>query len=187
MEAPEVWRVFNRYTKDQSKISNFFFSNHSTHEARIKNLTRSINADYRAEVPRAKLRVGEEDYQKVSQQVVQLNAAANLQGQEFARAGRALAAALDRNPNDANAHYQMGRLLWAQGGAQNAQQVLEAFGTAIELNPTFAPPWRDAGLVLYEVRQVNHAAKAFERYLQLAPDAPETPQIMAFLQSIRVP
>jgi predicted Zn-dependent protease len=187
MEAPEVWRVFNRYTKDQSKISNFFFSNHSTHEARIRNLTREINAEYRASVPRAKLRVGDEDYQKVAQQVVQQNAAANLQSQEFARAGRALAAALDRNPNDANAHYQMGRLLWEQGGPQNAEQVLEAFGNAIQLNPTFAPPWRDAGLVLYELRQVNHAAKAFERYLQLAPDAPEGPKIRAFLQSIRVP
>jgi predicted Zn-dependent protease len=187
MEAPEVWRVFNRYTKDQSKVSNFFFSNHSTHEARIKNLTQAINADYRAVVPRAKLRVGEEDYQKVSQQVVQLTAAANVQSQEFARAGRALAAALDRNPNDANAHYQMGRLLWAQGGAANAQQVLDAFGNAVQLDPTFALPWRDAGLVLYEVRQVNHAAKAFERYLQLAPDAPEAPQIRAFFQSIRVP
>jgi predicted Zn-dependent protease len=186
MEAPEVWRVFNRYTKDQSKISNFFFSNHSTHEARIKNLTKAINADYRAEVQRAKLRVGEEDYQKVSAQVVQLNAAANVQTQEFARAGKALAAALDRNPNDANAHYQMGRLLWSQDKAANAQAALDAFGTAIQLDPTFALPWRDAGLVLYEARQVNHAAKAFERYLQLAPNAPEAPQIQAFLQSIRV-
>lgn len=187
MEAPEVWRVFNRYTKDQSKVSNFFFSNHSTHEARIKNLTKAINADYRASVPRTKLRVGEEDYTKVSQQVVQRNAAANVQAQEFQRAGRALAASLERNPNDPNAHYQMGRLLWAQGGAQNAQQVLDAFGTAIQLDPEFAPAWRDAGMVLYEVRQVNHAAKAFERYLQLVPDAPEAPQIKAFLQSIRVP
>jgi predicted Zn-dependent protease len=172
MEAPEVWRVFGRYTEDQSKVSNFFFSNHSTHQARIKNLTQAINADYRASVPRAKLRDGEEEYQKVAQRVVQQNAMANLQSQEFARAGRALAAALDRNPNDANAHYQMGRLLWEQGGPKNAQQVLDAFGNAIQLAPTFALPWRDAGLVLYELRQVNHAAKAFERYLQLAPDAP---------------
>jgi len=66
-----------------------------------------------------------------------------------------------------------------------AQQALDAFGNALQLDPTFALPWRDAGLVLYEVRQVNHAAKAFDRYLQLAPDAAEAPQIKAFLQSIR--
>ena len=187
MEAPEVWRVFGRYTKDQSKVSNFFFSNHSTHAARINNLTKAINADYRASVSRDKLRLGEEDYAKVSQQVVQLNTAANLQSKEFAQAGRSLAAALDRNPNDAKAHYDMGRLLWSQGGMANAQQALDAFGNAIQLNPTFALPWRDAGVVLYEARQVNQAARAFERYLQLAPDAPEAPQIRALLQSLRVP
>jgi len=184
MEAPEVWRVFGRYTKDQSKISNFFFSNHSTHEARIKNLTREINTEYRT-ISRDKLRVGEDEYQKVSQQVVQLNTAANLQNQEYARAGKSLAAALDRNPNDAKAHYDMGRLLWAQGGAANAQEALDEFGAAIQLEPNFPLPWRDAGVVLYEVRQINLAAKAFDRYLQLAPNAPEAPQIRQFLQSVR--
>ena len=185
MEAPEVWRVFGRYTKDQSKVSNFFFSNHSTHEARIKNLTKEINTEYRT-VSRAKLKTNEDEYRKVSQQVVQLNTAANFQSQEFARAGKALAAALDRNPNDAKAHYDMGRLLWAQDKEANAQQAFDEFGAAIQLDPNFAPAWRDAGLVLYEARQVNHAAKCFERYLQLVPNAPEAPELRAFLEQMRV-
>ena len=63
MEAPEVWRVFGKYTEDQDKVSNFFFSNHSTHAARIKNLTKAINADYRGQVPTEKLKVGEEEHQ----------------------------------------------------------------------------------------------------------------------------
>jgi predicted Zn-dependent protease len=184
-EAPEVWRVFNRYTKDQSKVSNFFFSNHSTHAARINNLTKAINADYRAQVPRTKLRTNEEEYQKIAERVQKENAVANLQSQEYARAQRGLAAQLERNPNDANAHYNMGRVLWAQGGAQNAEQVLEAFGNAIQLDPTFAAPWRDAGMVFYELRDASRAAKAFERYLQLAPDAPEGQKIRAFLNSMR--
>ena len=185
MEAPEVWRVFNRYTKDQSGLSNFFFSNHSTHAARINNLTKAINADYRAQVPRTKLQTNEAEYQRVAEKVQKENAVANLQSQQYAKAQRGLAAQLERNPNDAQAHYNMGKVLWAQGGAQNAEQVLEAFGTAIQLEPTFAPPWRDAGVVFYELRDVNRAAKAFERYLQLAPDAPEAPKIKAFLNAVR--
>jgi predicted Zn-dependent protease len=185
MEAPEVWRVFNKYTKDQSKLSNFFFSNHSTHAARINNLTKSINADYRAKVPRAKLRTSEEEYQKVAERVAKQNAMANLQGQEYAQARRGLAAALDRNPNDAQAHYNMGRVLWAEGGAKNAEQVLEAFGSAIQLDPTFAAPWHDAGVVFYELRDVNRAAKAFERFLQLSPNAPDAPKIKAFVNAVR--
>jgi len=185
MEAPEVWRVFGRYTKDQGKVSNFFFSNHSTRAARINNLTKEINADYRGQVPRAKLRTGEEEYQKVAERVAKENAVANIQSQEHARAQRSLAAALERNPNDAQAHYNMGRVLWAQGGAQNAEQVLEAFGNAIQLDPTFAAPWRDAGVVFYELRDVNRAAKAFDRYLQLDSNAPEAAKIKTFLNAVR--
>jgi predicted Zn-dependent protease len=185
MEAPEVWRVFNNYTKDQSKVSNFFFSNHSTHAARINNLTKAINADYRASVPRAKLKTNEDEYQKVVERVQRENAAANLQGQEYARAQRGLAAQLDRNPNDANAHYNMGRVLWAQGGAKNAEQVLESFAAAIQLDPNLPGPWHDAGVVFYELRDVNRAAKAFERYLQLAPDAPDAAKIKMFLNAVR--
>ena len=187
MEAPEVWRVFGRYTKDQDKVSNFFFSDHSTHAARINNLTKAINADYRAQVPRAKLRTGEEEYQKIAERVGQHNAMANLQSQEYGRAQRSLVATLERNPNDANAHYNLGRVLWAQGGAQNAERVLEEMGTSVQLDPTLAAPWRDIGLVFYELRDVNRAAMAFDRYLQLAPDAPEAPKIKAFLTAVRAP
>jgi regulator of sirC expression with transglutaminase-like and TPR domain len=185
MEAPEVWRVFGRYTKDQDKVSNFFFSDHSTHDARIKNLTKAINADYRAQMPRTSLRTGEEEYQKVAERLEQQNAMANYQSQEYARAQRGLAAAVERNPNDASAHYNLGRVMWAQGGARNAESVLEAYSSAIQLNPTLAGPWRDAGLVFYELRDMNRAAQAFERYLQLAPDAPEAPKIKAFLNAMR--
>ena len=140
MEAPEVWRVFNQYTRDQGKVSNFFFSNHSTHAARINNLTKAINADYRGQVVRAKLQTNDEEYQKVVERVQKETAVANLQSQEYARAQRGLAAQIDRNPNDANAHYNMGRVLWAQGGVRNAEQVLEAFANAIQLDPKFAAP-----------------------------------------------
>src|SRR5262249_24962159 len=107
MEAPEVWRVFGRYTKDQDKVSNFFFSDHSTHAARIKNLTKAINADYRAQVPRATLRTAEEDYHKAAERLKQQNAMANFQNQDYGRAQRGLADALERNPNDAGAHYNL--------------------------------------------------------------------------------
>lgn len=66
MEAPEVWKVFNRYTKDQNAAANFFFSDHSTHRARISNLTREINAGYRGEVDRESLTTNESEYLRVT-------------------------------------------------------------------------------------------------------------------------
>ena len=185
MEAPEVWRVFGKYTQDQSKVSNFFFSNHSTHEARIRNLTKAINVDYRAQLPRTGLRTGEADFEKATEKLAQQNALANLQSQEYAQAGRALAEQIARNPNDATAYYNHARVLWAQGGAKNAQQVLDELGTAIQLDPTMAGPWRDAGVVFYELRDTNRAAAAFERYLQLNPNDPEAAKLRAFISAAR--
>jgi predicted Zn-dependent protease len=185
MEAPEVWRVFGKYTQDQSKVSNFFFSNHSTHAARIKNLTKSINADYRAEVPHANLKTGEEEHKKAVTRLIQQNAMADFQNQEFARAGRTLAAAVENNPNDAQAHYNLARVLWAEGGVNNAQRVVEEYVATIQLDPNMVGAWRDLGMVFYELRDAGRAALAFERYLALAPNAPEAPQIRAFLRSVR--
>ncbi len=185
MEAPEVWRVFSKYTKDQDKASNWFFSDHSTHVARIHNLTKAINLDYRGYVSRDKLRTGEAEHLAAVEQLKQQNAMANYESKQYAQAARGLAAAVDRNPNNAQAHYNLGRVLWAQGKEQNAQRAMDEFATAIQLDPKMAAPWRDAGVIFYEMRDVNRAAQAFENYLQLAPDAPEAPQIKAFLNVVK--
>jgi hypothetical protein len=66
MAAPEVWRVFAERTKDQGSVQNFFFSDHSTHRARISNLTREINAHYRGKVDRATLKTNETEYQRAT-------------------------------------------------------------------------------------------------------------------------
>jgi predicted Zn-dependent protease len=185
MEAPEVWHVFSKYVKDQSAVSNWFFSDHSTHDARIKNLTRAINADYRGHVSRTNLRTAEPEYQQAVAKLASDNATANMGNKEYTQAARGFAAAVDRNPSDAVAQYNLGRVLWAQGGVRNAQQALDAYAEAVRLDPTMAAPWRDIGEIFYEVRDVNHAAQAFQKYLELDPNAPEAPQIRAFLDSLR--
>jgi predicted Zn-dependent protease len=185
MEAPEVWRVFGKYSKDQSKVENWFFSDHSTQEARIKNLTKAINADYRASVPRDKLVVGEEAHEKAVARLTQQNAMANMQKKEYASAARALQNAVSRNPTDAQSQYNLGRVLWAQGGVQNAQAALDHYVAAVQADPTMAAPWKDIGILFYEVRDVNRAAQAFEKYLELSPNAPEGPKIRAFLEMVK--
>jgi TolA-binding protein len=153
--------------------------------ARINNLTKAINLDYRNFVPRDKLRTGEAEHHAAVEQLSQQNAMANYESKSYGQAARGLQAAVDRNPNNAQAHYNLGRVLWAQGKEKNAQRALDEFGAAIQLDPKMAAPWRDAGVVFYEMRDVNKAAQAFDRYLQLAPDAPEAPQIRAFLNVVK--
>jgi len=191
MQAPEVWRVFGKHTQDQGRVENFFFGNHSTHAARINNLTKEINAEYRAQVPREALKTNAAEYQKVAANVRALvakeQAAAHEKREKLETAQRGLADSLQRNPNDAAAHHEMARVLWAQGGEKNAEAVLQHMAAAIQLEPTTPAPWRDIGLVLASMGDANRAAQAFDRYLQLAPDAPEGPKLREFLDAVRQP
>jgi predicted Zn-dependent protease len=191
MQAPEVWRVFGKYTKDQGRLQNFFFGNHSTHVARINNLTKEINADYRTQLPREALKTNAEEYQNVATNVravvAKENAAAEAKRQELGQMQRGLADSLQRNPNDAAAHHQMAKVLWMQGGEQNAQQVLQHMAAAIQLQPAEPAPWRDIGLVLASMGDANRAAQAFDQYLQLAPNAPEAPKLREFVAAVRQP
>ena len=66
MEAPAVWQVFSKFTKDQGSVTNFFFSDHSTHRARISNLVREINLHYRGKVDRDTLTTNEDKYQRAT-------------------------------------------------------------------------------------------------------------------------
>jgi len=110
---------------------------------------------------------------------------AQYDNKEYAQAARGLASAVSRNPQDARAQYNLGRVLWAQGGAKNAQPALEAYVAAVQADPTMAAPWRDIGVIFYELRDVNRSGQAFEKYLELAPNAPEAPQIRAFLEVLK--
>jgi hypothetical protein len=63
-EAPKVWKIFNQQSGDQSAATNFFFSDHSTHRARISNLTREINANYRGKIDTSSLKTNEGAYER---------------------------------------------------------------------------------------------------------------------------
>jgi predicted Zn-dependent protease len=181
MEAPEVWQVFGRYTEDQDKVSNFFFSDHSTHEARIRNLNKEIATHYRGQVERDGLKINETEHQEVASKVAMQNAAAQYERGEYRAAGRGFASALDRNPNDAMCRLYRGKALWKQYGVQAAQEVLQELDQAAQLDPSLAEPYLAMGIVLLEVRDMQQSALAFRKYLEMRPDAPEGPKIRSLL------
>jgi hypothetical protein len=65
-QAPEVWKIFNQHSGDTPGAVNFFFGDHSTHRARISNLTREINQSYRGKIDPASLKTNREAYQKAT-------------------------------------------------------------------------------------------------------------------------
>jgi Zn-dependent protease with chaperone function len=59
-----VWRTLAERVGDRSRVSNWFFGDHSTHRARIANLTRELNDRYRRSLQPGALARNEDEYQQ---------------------------------------------------------------------------------------------------------------------------
>lgn len=82
----------------------------------------------------------------------------------------------------AEAHYQLGLVLakkqdWRDGAA--------AFDRAAELNPSHAYAHYYGGLMHYRANRPDRMANHFEQFLRLAPDAPERPEVLQIMKTVR--
>jgi tetratricopeptide (TPR) repeat protein len=80
------------------------------------------------------------------------------------------------------AHYQLGLVLakkqqWAQAAAE--------FDRVTELNPSNAYAHYYGGLMHYRANRPDRMANHFEQFLKLAPDAPERPEVLQIMKTVR--
>jgi tetratricopeptide (TPR) repeat protein len=90
--------------------------------------------------------------------------------------------AVEINGGLADAHYQRGLVLAKRedwGGAA------EAFDRVSQLEPMHAYAYYYAGLMHYRASRPDLMAVRFERFLKLAPDAPERPEVTQIMRTIR--
>lgn len=82
----------------------------------------------------------------------------------------------------AEAHFQLGLV---QAKRQEWAEAAAAFDRAAELNPSLAYAHYYGGLMHYRAKHPDRMANRFERFLQLAPDAPERPEVLQIMRTIR--
>jgi cytochrome c-type biogenesis protein CcmH/NrfG len=54
---------------------------------------------------------------------------------------------LDQDPNDAEAHLYMGKILWDTGGPSAVEKALEEYRAAARLDPNYPDPYREMGIL----------------------------------------
>ena len=79
-------------------------------------------------------------------------------------------------------HYQLGLVLARRGDWRDAAG---AFDRATELNPGHAYAHYYGGLMHYRVSRPDRMAIHFEQFLKLAPDAPERPEVLQIMRTVR--
>ena len=90
--------------------------------------------------------------------------------------------AVEIAPDMAESHYQLGLVLakreeWAPAATE--------FDKVTELNPSNAYAYYYGGLMHYRANRPDQMAIHFERFLKLAADAPERPEVMSIMKTVR--
>lgn len=82
----------------------------------------------------------------------------------------------------AEAHYQRGLALAKKQDWRNAAAE---FDRVSELNPSSAYAHYYGGLTHYRAGRPDRMANHFEQFLKLAPDAPERPEVLQIMKTVR--
>ena len=82
----------------------------------------------------------------------------------------------------AEAHYQLGLVLAKR---EDWQAAAAAFDRASQLNPGLAYAHYYGGLMHYRAGRPDRMANHFESFLRLAPEAPERPEVLQIMRTVR--
>ena len=184
-QAPEVWYLFNEHVRDQEAVTNWLFSDHSTHRARISNLTREINLKYRGTVDPSSLNRNRERYSQEVRGARRHSAIADYERKETSNAEEAFLRLIEEDPNDAVSHFYLGNIYGDRRGPFGVERAIEEYDAALGAAPEFPDPYRELGLLYYRQGDFRRAVELLETYLELAPQAVDALDIHEYLREIR--
>ena len=90
--------------------------------------------------------------------------------------------AVEVGPTVAEAHYQLGL---AHAEQRDYATAAPAFEASLAFDPQSASAHYYAGLSHYRAERIDLMARHFEAFLELAPDAPERPQVESIMRTVR--
>ena len=99
-----------------------------------------------------------------------------------ARQGVALAEAGTMARTAASAHYQLGLAL---ARLERWPEAAAAFDTAAQRDPLSAYPHYYGGLMYSRAGRADQMAIHFDQFLKMAPEAPERPEVLSIMRTIR--
>lgn len=108
---------------------------------------------------------------------------AQMDAQRFADAIIAYQRALELDPRNVDVRVDMGT---CYRGVGQPERALEEYGKALKLNPRHPNAHRNSGVVLaFDLNRRSEGIKAFEKYLEVFPAAPDAGQIRQEIQSLK--
>jgi predicted Zn-dependent protease len=179
-EAPRIWEGLLKERAASKEGSPFiFFATHPPTDERVETLKT------RAEQEVAGLRmptVGKAQYMAAIQPFRSMFLRDELRRREFAETQVLLDRMKDAGIGLGELHFFQGELCRLRAEQGDEQQAIVAYQKAIESNDAPVETHRALGLMLSRTGERAKARLAFERYLQLKPDADDREMVRAYLK-----
>lgn len=193
-EAGSVFQLLARGGADRGPLEIFFYGNRPLMGERYESILELLPpSDATTGGTPDPTRGGEAEFERRMRLVVRDNAALDVRAGRFELARRQLDRVLSATPDDPTAQLHYGdlcRLLSqrtdnASKRTDYTRKAMERYERAIALDPKYAEPFRQVGLLYYEGKDMTQARRAFEMYLALAPGAADAQRIREYLAALR--
>ena len=188
-EAAKAFDALRRDLESRGSLEIFFFGRREQLAERVVTTTELLRTHFAAAAAAPGSVRSTDEFRLRMPAVVRENARLDLQAGRFALAADQLDRVLAVAPRDPVAHLYYGDLYRLRSqrarsvpeAADWARQAIDRYEGAARLDPSFADPFRQLGLLYYQQQEIARARAAFEQYLTLKPDAPDTDRVAAYV------
>lgn len=193
-QAPRVFELLKDDHGDDRKMEVFFFGSHPRLDERIADMQGLVAARYGAAGGGERV-TDTREFRMRTRVLVRDDAAENIRIGRLGIAETEIEKVVDLTPNDPVARFLTGQV--AEKRAADAKDrvqadrfeddALKAYEEAARLDPRYADPHRAIGVLRHKSGDAPGALKAFRRYLELKPDAPDAQQVKDYILELEAP
>ncbi|MDJ0698540.1 MAG: M48 family metalloprotease [Woeseiaceae bacterium] len=162
------------------------WSSHPRLESRIKNLQKEIKRAKRKKGYQQGITPETIDYDRKIAPILLINAKLDINEQKYSRARESLTRYLEAVPDDPEAHFLLGEAHRRQNPLGPDFSVPSAaYAQALVHDSGFAKAYRELGMAHRLSGRNEEAHKHFEKYLEIAGDAPDAGIIRWYMEGLR--
>lgn len=183
-EAPKLFVHLKEWVEEEKEPQPFFFNTHPRLQERIESYEELLARDPSLAAGRD-LRTDPDRFRARTRLLVMDNALLDLQAGRFLQAQKGMLKFQSMNPEDARSAYFLGESYRRRSDAKERPEAVRWYQWAIAMDEDYADPYKGLGLFHYQAGQRAEAARAFTRYLELAPAAPDRAYIERMLEEVR--
>ena len=179
-EAPRLFEHIKKELEEQEIKEPFFFGTHPRLEERIESYNHLLATRYQNKTGYT----GREDFEKYIAGLLLVNAEADYTMGRFLSARRCIDKYISLKPSCPEGHFYLGEFYRLRRDEKDTGQAAAAYREAIRCDPTHPGAHRGIGLIYYKQDRNEEARKAFETYLELAPDDEDSNYIRHYLRKL---